>query len=132
MSKKQSDTQPLRRMPALLLDENMSSPDIAIPLRHFRDWRIVMHQDCRPPLYASASDVEVIEFCASKGWALISSDDRIRYVPESKVAAERVGLQSFMMVRKDDTTGIELHSALVAARHQILRNSSGGWALREQ
>lgn len=116
MSRKRSDTRP-EHVPCLMLDENMSSLSIAEALRQFTDWKIELHLDYLP---RGASDVTVIELCAQKQWTLISIDDRIRFVPENRQAAERVALQAFMMVRRDDTIGVELSSALVAARRRIL------------
>lgn len=100
-----------------MLDENMSSLSIAEALRQFADWKIELHLDWLP---RGASDVAVIELCARNKWTLISIDDRIRFVPENRQTAERVGLQAFMMVRRDDTIGVELSSALIVARRRML------------
>lgn len=96
----------------------MSSLAIAVALRAVKGWRIELHTD---HLDRGVSDVDVIEFCASKGWALVSVDDRIRYVPANREAAERHGLQVFMLVCKNDTVAVRMSSALIAAQDKILR-----------
>lgn len=96
----------------------MSSLAIATALREVQGWQIEMHT---AHMDRGISDVEVIEFCAQRGWALVSVDDRIRYVPENKMAAERCGLQVFMLMCKKDTVGVQMSSALVAAQGKILQ-----------
>lgn len=120
MSEKPSDTLtlPLRDpLPTLLLDENLSSSDIAEFLRRIRkEWQIELHTDY---LARGASDVEVITECGRREWILISCDDRIRYVPENKAAVIRNRVQVFMF-NKGNYQGVEYAAALIVGRTQLL------------
>lgn len=119
MSEKPSDisTLPPDDVPGLLLDENLSSPDIAQLLRKFpKEWRIEIHTDC---LARGLPDVQVIEQCAERGLVLVSCDDRIRYVPQNKAAVLRNRIGVFMF-NKGNYQGVEYAAAMIVGRGQIL------------
>jgi hypothetical protein len=133
MSEKPSDTSTsLERPPTLLLDENLSSSDIAQVLRKFPlEWGIELHTDHFP---RGLSDVEVIQGCADRQWSLISCDDRIRYVPQNKAAVLRCRVRAFMF-GKGNYQGVEYAAALVVGRAHIvnaIRRSSGHLLARIQ
>jgi hypothetical protein len=136
MSEKPSDISPtlLPRddLPTLLLDENLSSFDIADWLRRFKtEWHVERHLDHLP---RGADDVYVIEQCAIRGWILVSCDDRIRYVPKNKAAALKHKLKSFMFA-KGNYQGIEYAAAMVVSRGQIInmiRKTAGPFFTRIQ
>ena len=117
MSKKRSstsDAKPPEQPPVFYLDENLSSPEIGKTLRRFQsDWTIILHHD---QFKRGARDPDVIRACAAQGWTMISCDDRIRYVPENKKVAIESKLRAFM----GNYQGVEIASALVAARHRMI------------
>jgi hypothetical protein len=120
MSEKPSDTLtlPLRdSVPTLLLDENLSSSSIAEFLKRIRKWTIEL---CTDHLPRGAPDPEVIKFCAERGWALISCDDRIRLVPENKGAVLRHRVKAFMF-NKGNYLGVEYAAALIVGHGQLLK-----------
>jgi hypothetical protein len=120
MSEKPSDTStPLPREPppALLLDENLSSPDIGELLRRFpHEWQIELLTDHLP---RGSSDPDVIRECAAHGWTLISCDDRIRYVPQNKAAVLKYQVRVFMF-GKGNFQGVEYAAALIVGRGQVI------------
>jgi len=121
-SEKQSDTStpPPRDPPTgFLLDENLSSADIADFLRRLKsvDWHIELHTDHFP---RGASDVEVIKECGARGWVLVSCDDRIRYVPQNKAAVLDHSVRAFMF-GKGNYQGIEYAAALVVGRMHMFK-----------
>jgi hypothetical protein len=117
MSEKPSDTSKLPDLPALLLDENLSSADIAQFLRRFpNEWRIELHTD---HFARGMADVDVIRECASRAWVLVSCDDRIRYVPQNKAAVNKHRIGAFMF-GKGNYQGVEYAAALIVGRSQIL------------
>jgi hypothetical protein len=127
MSEKPSDTstpQPPDK-PTLLLDENLSSADIAAILRRLPNvWGIERHTD---HLARGLSDVEVIETCGTRNWVLISCDDRIRFVPHNKAAVMRCGVRAFMF-GQGNFQGVEYAAALIVGRKRIfdvLRKNAG-------
>lgn len=134
MSAKPSDTStsPRDLPPVLLLDENLSSEDIAQFLRLIPHvWQIELHSDYFP---RGMSDVDVIRECAGRGWVLISCDDRIRYVPQNKAAAIKHCLRVFMF-GKGNYQGVEYAAALVVGRGhliRIVRNTAGPFFARIQ
>lgn len=108
---------PPDELPALLLDENLCSPDIAELLRRFpKEWRIEIHTDHLP---RGCSDVQVIEHCGSFGLTLVSCDDRIRYVPQNKASVLRHRVRAFMF-NKGNYQGVEYAAAMIVGRGQIL------------
>ena len=117
MSEKPSDTSTPRDRPTLLLDENLSSADIAQFLRQIRatEWQIELHTD---HFARGMPDVDVIRECGTRDWILISCDDRIRYVPQNKAAVLKHGVRAFMF-GKGNYQGIEYAAALVVGRGQI-------------
>src|SRR5689334_1139140 len=134
MSAKQSDTStpPRDPPPVLLLDENLSSADIAMWLRKFHgEWKIELHTDHFP---RGLPDVEVIRECADRGWTLVSCDDRIRYVPQNKAAVFKHRVRVFMF-GKGNYQGVEYAAALVVGRGQVInaiRKTSGPFLARIQ
>lgn len=135
MSEKPSNTLTLplhESPPALLLDENLSSSDIATFLRRIRtEWQIELCIDYLP---RGAPDPDVINECGRREWVLISCDDRIRYVPENKAAAIRNRLKAFMF-NKGNYQGVEYAAALIVGRSQLLnmvKNTVGPFFARIQ
>lgn len=120
MSKKRSNTSGLLDTPpVVLLDENLSSPDIAEELgRWVSDWTIKLHKECFPN--PRTPDVEVLERCASEGWILVSVDDKMRYRADSKRIARIRGARVFLFPRAY-TSGAEYRAALTAGRHRLLK-----------
>ena len=118
MSKKQSGTSKLLDPPpTILLDENLSSPDIAAELKRWEsDWTVELHRDHFPN--PRTGDPEVLKVCGQRGWILISVDDRMRRV--HKAAAKEYGARVFSFPRSY-ATGAEYRSALTAGRHKLLR-----------
>lgn len=117
MSEKPSDTSTPPDVPVLLLDENLSSADIAGFLRRFpKVWQIELHTE---HFRRGMPDVEVINECASRGWVLISCDDRIRYDPQNKAAVLSSKLKAFMFNR-GNYQGVEYGAALIVGRSQIV------------
>ncbi len=120
MSEKPSDTStlpPRDDTPSLLLDENLSSADIPEMLRRIRkEWRIEQHLDHFRP---GTADPEVIAECGRRRWALVSCDDRIRYVPQNKAAVIKHGVHAFMF-GKGNYQGVEYAAALIVGRGQML------------
>jgi hypothetical protein len=104
--------------PGLLLDENLSSSDIADWLRRFPlEWQIELHTDHFP---RGLADVELIRECGARGWALVTCDDRIRRVPTSKAAVLRHKVRVFMFAN-GNFQGAEYAAALVVGRSQITK-----------
>ena len=132
MSEKPSDTSTPPDVPVLLLDENLSSADIAGFLRRFpKVWQVELHTD---HFVRGLPDVDVIRECASRGWILISCDDRIRYVPENKAAVLASKIRAFMF-NKGNYQGVEYAAALVVGRTQIvnaIRKNAGPLLARIQ
>ena len=135
MSAKPSDSStPLLRdlVPPLLLDENLSSPEIGAWLRRFpNEWQIELHTD---HLTRGLPDVDVIRECGERGWTLVSCDDRIRYVPANKAALLKHRVRAFMF-GKGNYQGIEYAAALVVGRAQVLnaiRKNHGPFMARIQ
>ena len=120
MSEKPSDisTPPQLETPTLLLDENLSSHDIAMFLRRLpHDWKIELHTDHLP---RGLEDVEVIKACAKHGWTLISCDDRIRFVPQNKKAVLDAGIRAFMF-HDGNHQGVEYAAALIVGLKHIIQ-----------
>ena len=120
MFEKPSDisTQPPPDKPTLLLDENLSSADIALFLRRLpKEWTIEL---CTEHLPRGATDVDVIKFCAERGWILISCDDRIRFVPANKKAALDNHVLAFMF-HDGNHQGVEIAAALIVGRKKIIQ-----------
>ena len=119
MSKKRSNTSGLLDAPpVILLDENLSSPDIADELRRWEsDWTVKLHREHFPN--PRTPDTEILAFCGQRGWILVSVDDRMRRVPENKKAAEVNRARVFCFPRH--TSGAEYRAALTAGRHKLLR-----------
>lgn len=126
MSEKPSDTSTLRDVPVLLLDENLSSADIAHFLRRFpKEWTIELHTD---HFARGMSDVDVIRECGTRGWILVSCDDRLRFVPQNKAAVIQHRVRTFMF-GKGNYQGVEYAAALIVGRTQItnaIRKAGGG------
>ena len=118
MSEQPSDTStqppPRDERPTLLLDENLSSADIAAFLRPIKAWQIELHTDY---LARSLPDPDVIRECGARGWVLVSCDDRIRRVPENKAAIIRHRVPAFMF-GKGNYQGVEYAAALIVGRRQ--------------
>lgn len=115
MSEPPSSTSPTPQRDSasvFLLDENLSSSDIAIFLRRLRDWTIELHTD---HFQRGMNDVDLIRECGARGWALITCDDRIRYVPESKAAVLEHRVRAFMF-GKGNYQGVEYAAALIIGR----------------
>lgn len=117
MSEMRSDTRRRSDIPRLLLDENLSSNSVAVPLRRLPGWIIELHQDHLP---RGASDREVAEFCGRQGWAIVTCDD-MRYTPETKIAMARFSARVFKVVVNRETHGMHIVSSLVSAREAILK-----------
>lgn len=120
MSEKQSDTSipPQLETPTLLLDENLSSADIAGFLRRLhKEWRIELHIDHMPK---GLDDVEVIKMCSERNWVLISCDDRIRYVPRNKKAVLEHRIHAFTF-HDGNHQGVEYAAAMIVGRRHILQ-----------
>ena len=76
MSKTPLDTRRRDRKPVLLLDENISSPAFAVPLRALKEvWRVELVTDHLP---RGASDADVVALCGRNGWTLNTCDE-MRY-----------------------------------------------------
>jgi hypothetical protein len=120
MSKKPSNTSGLLDpLPVILLDENLSSSDIADELRRWdSDWQIELHQKHFPN--PSTPDTEILEYCGKRNWILVSVDDRMRRVPDNRKAAETHRARVFCFPRCFPS-GAEYRAALTAGRHRILR-----------
>jgi hypothetical protein len=120
MFEQPSDTStlpPRDAAPTLLLDENLSSADIADFLRRFpKEWRIEIHTD---HFARGLPDVDVIRECGARGWVLVSCDDRIRFVPQNKDAVIRHRVRS-LMFGKGNYQGVEYAAALIVGRRQIM------------
>lgn len=135
MSEQPSDTStqlPLRdERPTLLLDENLSSADIAAFLRPIKAWQIEIHTDY---LARGLPDPDVIRECGARRWVLVSCDDRIRRVPENKAAIIRYQVPAFMFA-KGNYQGVEYAAALIVGRRHIfdtLKKNSGHFFARIQ
>lgn len=118
MSAKPSDTSTRPHDPplVLLLDENLSSEDIAQFLRRIPHiWQVELHTD---HFARGLPDVDVIRECATRGWVLISCDDRIRYVPQNKAAVIKYSARVFMF-NNGNYQGIEYAAALIVGRNQL-------------
>src|SRR5690606_38254424 len=122
MSKKRSGTS--RRpevIPVIYLDENIPR-GIAEELRKYDEWKVVVHRDRfphDPDGDSSVDDTTVIRTCGESGWILISSDDKMRIVPDNCKAAARYGTRVFLFARTYRTG--EYLAALVAGRMKLLR-----------
>src|SRR5437879_6538551 len=104
---------PLRETrPTLLLDENLSSADIAAFLRPIKSWQIELHTDY---LARGLPDPDVIRECGARRWVLVSCDDRIRRVPENKAAMIRHQVPAFMFA-KGNYQGVEYAAAMIVGR----------------
>jgi len=118
--------------PTLLLDENLSSADIAAFLSRFpKEWRIELHTD---HFARGLSDVDVIRECGARGWVLVSCDDRIRFVPQNKAAVMQHRVRTFMF-GKGNYQGVEYAAALIVGRAQIIntiRKTAGPFFARIQ
>lgn len=119
MSKKRSNTSTLLDPPpVILLDENLSSPDIAEELgRWTSEWTVELHRKHFPN--PKTPDTEVLAFCGKRGWILVSVDDRMRHVPENVNAAKTSGARVFCFPRSY-VSGAEYRSALTAGRYKLL------------
>ena len=119
MSKKRSSTSAplLEPVPTILLDENLSSPDIVQELRRWPEWRVELHKKHFPN--PRTPDTEVLSVCGQKGWILVSVDDNMRRVPEHGRAAALNGARAFFFPRH--TNGAEYRAALTAGRHKLLK-----------
>ena len=119
MSKRRSNISGLLDPPpVVLLDENLSSPDIAEELSRWNsDWQIELHRKHFPN--PRTPDPDVLTLCGQRGWILVSVDDRMRRVPENRRAAEISGARVFCFPRH--TNGAEYRAALTAGRHRLLK-----------
>ena len=116
MSRKPSSTSGLLDPPpTVLLDENLSSPDIVAELRRWNaDWEIELHRKHFPN--PRTPDADILETCGRRGWILVSVDDRMRRVPENREAARRYRARVFLFPRSF-SSGAEYRAALTAGRH---------------
>jgi hypothetical protein len=120
MSKKQSSISGLLDPPpTILLDENLSSPDIAAELRRWEsEWSVELHKDHFPD--PRTPDPEILKTCGERGWIIISVDDRMRRISEYRKVAEKYGARVFTFP-KSYATGAEYRAALTAGRHKLLK-----------
>jgi hypothetical protein len=81
-------------------------------------WRVELHRTHFPN--PRTPDPDILKHCAECGWILISKDDRLRRVPENKLAAIQSGAKVFLFA-VGHHQGVEYRAALVAARHRIVR-----------
>lgn len=106
-----------RNPPTLFLDENLSSDDIAEHVRAAPNWNVETH---RAHLAPGAPDESVIDFCAAKGWVLVSKDDMMRRTTNLRARIEEQRLQAVMFSRAE-LTGVHYASALVVAQKKLLQ-----------
>lgn len=103
--------------PTFLLDENLSSADIAEFLHRLRNvWRIETIHTANIP--RGTEDVPVIERCGAEKWVLVSCDDRIRFVPQNKAAVMKHHVRVFMF-SKGNFQGVEYAAALIVGRNRM-------------
>lgn len=85
-------------------------------LRQAPDWTIELHG---AHLDRGASDAEVVTYCGTRGWALVTCDD-MRYTPETKRAIAEHNVRVIKVVVKKKTLGVEIASSLIIARDKII------------
>lgn len=107
-----------------MMDENVCGPAIVPYLREIKGWRIESHRDY---LKRGASDIEVISECGRRSWSLITSDD-MRYTPETKMAMVAWNVCSFKVVTRRQTHSLQIVSALIAGKDQILALLEKHWS----
>ena len=108
--KKQSNTSN-RRLPEFVLDENLSSEVIVKDMRLFpEDWIVNLHVDRFVP---RTPDEKLLKECGLNGWILITKDDKMRNVPESRASAERYGTKVFVFSRGGQYKRKEYAAAVV-------------------